>query len=194
MTPRNAAPAIVAVTCIALVFASLWLRTRAPARPAPMASERALSIPVQVPDRGPIPAPVSAFLAFAQGSHPGELPLDHAYSSQGLRRLADALDAADSSALSRDRGKRLRAAADALQADPDSLGHADVLRRAFELAAKALGAIGEPGAERAKLAAGLEAAARSIDPNLPLRAQALAIDRYFDLAAAYLDREAARAS
>ena len=96
----------------------------------------------------------------------------HAFTAEGLRRLGNALatmpgGSMDSVAAS------LRSDADALEKDPRSLQHADIIRRAFERTAAAI-------AERdPALGARLRQAAASVDVTRPLLDQRNQVQEFF---------------
>lgn len=184
-------PAAAAIGFIAAMTAAIWLQSRTePVAPRASIPVAAAPQPHPEPAARPMRPAVVAFLAFAEAEAPEELPLDHAYTSEGLRRLSAAIAARGDSLLWRDRAKRLEAAATRLEKDPSSLDHADAAREAFTLAAewiaelpRASGAVSAPaGGAQDRLAA----AAEAIDPEVPLREQKGQVERFFDLAAATL--------
>jgi hypothetical protein len=185
-TPRNLAdttavgrvPMVAAIAVIAAVAGSLWFQTREDRAPEPMAQAAvAAAEPVEV---AAAPPPTSAaeraFLEFSRAEPPPELTLDHAYTAEGLRRLAAAVAVAGESALWRDRARRLEAAAAELGEDEASLEHADVAREAFIDAADWLGV---PEARTA---------AEAISPDDPLREQKDRVIGYFHAVAQSLER------
>jgi hypothetical protein len=100
----------------------------------------------------------------------------HAFSAEGLRRLAGAIAALSGSA-SDSVAAALRSDADALEHNPRSLEHADIIRRAFERAAQALGERDAQAGDR------LRRMARSINTSRPLLEQRDEIERFFVAAA-----------
>jgi hypothetical protein len=155
------------------------------------------------PDPATLP-PVARFVAFveARAADRGsdrDAARDHDYAADGLRHLADALDAigaradADSAATrARIRGITLRLLADSLEFHPTAPGHAHAVRNAFLGTADALGAIQRrefPALAHA--AEELRVAAWAITAGRPLREQGTAIDRFFDRASELLRAMAA---
>lgn len=182
--------AAVGIAVIAGVCAALWWQStaRGPATRSTVAAAAPLRTISPDPPARPKPArapAVTAFAAFAQESAPAPLPLDHAYTSRGLRLLADALDAAGPPAASHASVLRLREAADALAANRRSTRHADIAREAFMLAAQVIDTL---GGERDGT---LDEAAKAIDAARPLRTQAGRVARFFSLAAEALNRRGA---
>ena len=180
-------PAITAIAFIVAVGASLWWTSR-PGPPAPVPivespppEPAVASAPAQLPDA------VAAYLAFAEGPPPAQLPLDHSFTAEGIRRLAAAIEAEGNTMLWRDRAARLRTAAGELGGNPDSLRHADVARAAFTLAAEWLVELRSRDDSRPHsrdIGQGLRSAAAAIQPDKPLRTQQQAVDGFFDTAAA----------
>jgi hypothetical protein len=169
-----------ALAVIAVVAGSLWVKTRDASEPA--APAEAVSVaPAPKPTASPPPlsSAASAFVAFTQAAPPDELPLDHGYTAEGLRRLAAAVAVAGESALWRDRAKRLEAAAAQIEKDSASLQHADVAREAFLDAADWL------DAEHAR------AAASALSAGEPLRSQGEQVNRFFRAAAASMEESGA---
>jgi hypothetical protein len=179
------APALAAIAVIAALAGSLWWRTREEPQAAAMPALQPVLAQAEAAPRPPPPA-VLTFAGFADGEAPAELPLDHGYTSEGLRQLAAALAALGGNSLWQDRARRLEEAAALLERDADSLEHADIARTAFMEAAGWIDDL-RGGAEAA-----LDAA-RAIDVEAPLGSQAEAVSRFFrDAAAALRPRRAGR--
>jgi len=188
---ERAAPAVVGLGIIAAFFGSMWLDTRHdPIRPTATEADTPLPVAAAPESAEPARTPpgVVSFLKFAEREAPETLPLDHSYTAEGIRRLAAAIEALDGSTLARDRARRLRAAAEEMQADPHSLRHADLARAAFDLATQALLALRDVPL-KADGASRLAQAAQAVRRGDPLRIQSAAVDRYFDLAAARVEAE-----
>jgi hypothetical protein len=181
VNPGSKSAAAIAIAVFAAVFGSLWWETRVDSQPAAaQQAAPAAKVAVRAQQREPSAA-LQAFLGFAAGDAPPELPLDHRYSADGLRKLAAAFAAEGANALGRDRASRLRAAADELEADPLSSRHADVARAAFVQAAEWITDL-RAGAD----AAALMASAQGVAAERPLRSQGASVDAFFDAAAATL--------
>ena len=194
LSPARAtlAPAIVAVAFVALVFGSLWYQTRVASQAksdlaASVAARAAASVPAPAAPGVPAARPaVSAFLAFAKHEAPEVLQLDHGHTSEGLRLLAAALEAADAP-LAAAHARGIRRAADLLGDDPRSLRHAAMTRGAFLSAAEALRALRSSSADTASGSDDrVRRAAEAIRADQPLRSQRARIERFFDEAAAAL--------
>jgi hypothetical protein len=129
---------------------------------------------------------VDDYLAFAGIGGAAENPamgLEHDYTAEGIRKLSAALQNLvddDGDADSREKFDRFRQAADRIQQDPASLGHADQVRNAFTMAADVIESLDDVPS-----AATVRSAAESIDPGQPLLEQKEKIRNFF--------RESARA-
>lgn len=94
-----------------------------------------------------VPVQVDKYISFIRDNPAQEkMDLDHAYTSDGIRRLADAIGAVvDQHNLSNPNITgdldKLRSYADRLQNDQRSTAHADVIRDAFVLASGLLGSM-----------------------------------------------------
>jgi len=180
-------PAVTAIVFMAAVAASLWWDTRKDAPNPPVIVPSTQAAPALAPAPPSSSEAVTAFIAFADQAPPPELPLDHGYTAEGIRRLAAAVATEGNTMLWRDRAKRLRAAADELGNNPNSLRHADIARGAFTLAADWLVDLRSrqaSGPHSDVLSQNLKAAAGAIHREKPLRTQKDAVDGFFDAAAA----------
>lgn len=128
--------AAVAVGMVIIVIALLWLLFSGRER-----ADQTATTPAASTTLAPVPAPVTEFLTYLQDNRAEEaMAKDHAYTSDGLRRLAAAL-----ASLSEHAGVRsaevtqqlaqLRQQADDIQADPHATSHAASIRTAFTRAA-----------------------------------------------------------
>jgi hypothetical protein len=169
-------PMVAAFAVIAAVAVSLWIKTSDDATPAPVVAAVPAEPAAAPAPRQPVSAAALAFVEFARAEAPQELPLDHGYTAEGLRRLAAAVAVAGDSALWRDRAKRLEGAAAEIEKDAESLQHADVAREAFLDAADWLEA---PEARTA---------AEAVRAAEPLRSQKAEVNAFFDAVAARLER------
>lgn len=180
-------PAITAIAFIIAVAASLWLGARQePPAPASIV-ESSQPAPANPSVPTPLPGAVTAYLAFAEEPSPAELPLDHGYTAEGIQKLAAAIAVKGDTRLWRDRQRRLRAAAEELGSNPNSLRHADIARDAFALAAEWLIDLQSryaSGSHLEAIARELRSAAEAIQRDQPLRTQKQAVDSFFDKAAA----------
>lgn len=186
-------PAVTAVAFIGLVVVALWFDSRdgtSPAlafadAPAPVtAAAPAARPPDKARQPAPVPAAVSAFLAFAGAESAAAPPQVAGYTAEGVARLADAMAAArNGSPLWVDRARRLKAAASQMVSDADPVRRAEAVHETFLLAAKWIGDL-SPASRPSS--ANLLQAAEAISPDQPLRDQKQAVDRFFDQAAAAL--------
>ncbi|HEU4631360.1 MAG TPA: hypothetical protein VFS08_16530 [Gemmatimonadaceae bacterium] len=141
------------------------------------------------------PDAVNDYLAFAaEGRQRGAVGLDHEYTADGIRRLADALTAvAEQRDVATDvvsaRADSLRGFAGTLQEEPNSRRHADLAHRAFLLATRILDDLQRAGAGDSVTGAvdNARRAAEAVQPQTPLLDQTSAVQRYFDAAGAALE-------
>lgn len=185
-------PAITALAFMTLVVVTLWFDSRdgtSPAlafadAPTAASSSPPLAPPPDKPRQpAPVPAAVAAFVTFAEASTEAEAPQVAGHTAEGVRRLADAIAAArNGSPLWVDRAKRLKAAADEMLRETDSVRRAETVKESFTLAAQWIADLSRGGGE----SAGLKQAAEAIRPDEPLRDQKQAVDHFFDQAAAAL--------
>jgi len=132
---------------------------------------------------------VHAFSTFAAGGRAErDAAPDHAYTSEGIRKLADALEKIVQRSPARAStdgmlAAELREQADLLQLNPRAMNHADIARGAFIAVAGTISAVQAtryPALERA--AAELRDAASAIRPDRRLLSQTDAIQAFFDRA------------
>ena len=144
-------------------------------------------------DVGPTAAPaaVGAFLTFVeQAGTRGEMGLNHEYTADGLRRLADALAAfntGEGADAVNERLTQLRARADALQREASSTRHAELTRDAFAAAAAAVETLQERRFPAlSSQADALVESAGQIQPGTLLLEQRQAVHGFFERAATTL--------
>ena len=136
---------------------------------------------------GPLAGAVNDFLRYAADNRAStDADHTHAYTSEGIRRLAAALGAvAERDGRSDEnigsRVQMLRERADALQRNPQSMQHARYAREAFDAAAELMRAMQTPASSAE--AAEVTQAAGALDPGTMLLQQPQAIQRFFDEAA-----------
>lgn len=142
-------------------------------------------------ESAPGSAALQSYLAFAQSA--ADMDLAHDYTSNGLRRLAAALEAFPQAKTSsvRSRIDALRAQADRLQRDPASLRHADVARSAFVDAADILSGMVAGDQMPVDRDAGVvtsapRRAAESIRADRPLTEQGAQVEAFFEASATAL--------
>jgi hypothetical protein len=100
----------------------------------------------------------------------------HAYTAEGLRRLAAAIDGSRLGAAAGARTSFIRAMGDSLQlTTPGNDRHSEMTRVAFDSAAAALSGMGAAGAA-------LQGHARAVRPERHLQAQKAEIQRFFESA------------
>jgi hypothetical protein len=113
----------------------------------------------------------------AGGGDIPEMGVDHAYTADGIRKLAAALEslaAENADADTRAKLEQFRRDADRLQEDPKSTGHAKIAREVFISAVDVMASI-----EAGPPATDLRALAESIDPNQPLLGQRDKVRSFF---------------
>jgi hypothetical protein len=113
----------------------------------------------------------------------------HAYTADGIRRLADALGAlherdGKSDENIQSRVTMLRERAEALQRNPQSTEHARYAREAFDASAELMRAM-QTGTSSNEVAE-VDRAASALDPNTMLLQQRETVQRFFDQAGAAL--------
>jgi hypothetical protein len=140
------------------------------------------------------PAPVLEFVHFIQGNSPQErMRADHAFTSAGLHKMADALRALTirysvSDANVTSELQRLRLYADQLQEDPRSTEHADVIREAFLLASDLMGLIQRQVQPHLnEELADARQAAEAIEPDRPALRQKAEVAAFFEKAGSVLE-------
>ena len=138
----------------------------------------------------PLPGAVNDYLRFAADNRAStDADHTHAYTSEGIRRLAAALGVvAERDGRSDEnvqaRVKTLRERADALQRNPQSMEHARYARDAFDAGAELMRAMQTP-ASSAEVAE-VSRAAGALEPGTMLLQQPEAVQRFFDQSAAAL--------
>jgi hypothetical protein len=146
--------------------------------------------PDALPTTGVTAGPLHEFLQFAAGTPRGDVPppgLDHGYTSEGIHRLAAALETFASGRGSAATGQlaHLRAQADRLRRDPRSLDHADIVLDVFTSASEVIAAaVGHD-------ASALRRSAQLIEPDRPLLQQEARVRDLFRQAADLLRQERA---
>lgn len=146
-----------------------------------------------------IPIPLDKYLSFIRNNPAQEkMDLNHAYTSGGIRRLADAIGAVvDQQDISKIKIKgdldKLRNYADQLEKDHASTDHADVIREAFVLASDVMDSIEQQisphldsGVDKVRRAAG------AIDPGKRALEQKTEVETFFDRAGRVLEVMAKR--
>lgn len=138
---------------------------------------------------GPVPAEVAAYRSFAESSGTSAAGLSHDYAATGIRRLSEALRAVAGSEVATNEQFSQQLAifqekADRLQADPSSLGHANIVREVFVSAVDVMGSIQESrssGSTAVKnRVAELRQVAESIEGGRPLLEQEARVARFFN--------------
>jgi hypothetical protein len=165
---------------------------------AGVASDPVATVPVAPPTPAvdsatPPSSAVDAFIRHVETQRdPGSGGVARGYAAEGLRLLASGIEelAARDTASATDLAPRLatlRARADSLQREPDSLARARVSSEAFVLASDLLQTLqeGAPPALTDRAAEARQAAA-AIRPDQPLLTQEPAVRRFFERAAAAL--------
>ncbi|MGI9140681.1 MAG: hypothetical protein ACR2GJ_06205 [Gemmatimonadaceae bacterium] len=139
------------------------------------------------------PAAVTAFLQYADSQTAANDPgLAHGYTSTGMQRLVAAFDAmlereTVSSVEVAPRLVAMRALADSMQMNPQSMEHARHAREAFMIAAGLLGQMREAGrAVPPNTVAEVLSTAESIRPAVSLLDQIANVRRFFEQTAAAL--------
>lgn len=142
-----------------------------------------VAVPAIVAD---VPAQVSEFAAFIRDNPAQEMmTLEHNYTSDGIRRLANALaaivDQQDIRALDiKDKLDLLRGHADQLQEDHRSTEHADTVRDAFTLASGLIASIEQRIKPDMKGdVAEVRRAAEAIDPDKQVLDQQAEVEAFF---------------
>ena len=150
---------------------------------------KAVSVPIQV-DR---------YVSFIRDNPAQEkMELDHAYTGDGIRRLADAIGAvADQYNLSNLNQSsdldKLRDYADRLQEDRNSTDHADVIREAFILASSLMDSMQRRIAPQLDSRVGeVRSAAEAIDPSRLALQQKTEVETFFNKAGGVLEDLAKR--
>jgi hypothetical protein len=149
---------------------------------------------VEMPDRSVVvpatdvyvPAKVSEFASFIRDNPAEEMmELDHGYTSDGIRRLADALGAvADQQKISggniENQLDLLRSHADRLQQDRHSTEHADIVRDAFAVASDLITSIERQRApDLEDDVAEVRRAAEAVDPDKLVLDQKAEVEAFF---------------
>lgn len=134
-----------------------------------------------------LPAAVERLARFAEGQR-GAMGPSHDYTADGLRHVADALEAVRGRAPAdvdvAARAREIRERADAMQRDPTSTAHALQAREAFVLATSTLRQM-RPGTGNDPVAEA-HAAAVAVDPQTRLLDQPERVQRFFATTAAAL--------
>lgn len=133
-----------------------------------------------------VPAQVSEFAGFIEDHSAGEtMELEHDYTSDGIRRLADALGAiADQQEIKdpdiEDKLDLLRGHADRIQEDRRSTEHADTVLAAFTLASDLIASIErQTSRNRKDEVAEVRQAAEAIDPDKLVLDQKAEVEAFF---------------
>ena len=180
-------PATAAIAFIAVISGSIWWESRRDAAPefvpaAPMPVAKAPMKPAKAAAPRPMPAQVAALAQFAQKELPEDSPAARAAAADGMRLVAAAIAARGDSVLWRDRAKRLEEAAESVRQAPDSEQAAGIARDALVQAASWIAGL-SPVRPAAGSPDAVIAAAESFKADQPLRAQAAALEEFFDAAA-----------
>ena len=146
-----------------------------------------------------IPIPLDKYLRFIRNNPAQEkMELDHAYTSVGIRRLADAIGAVmeqhniSNLKVTGDLDK-LRNYADRLQKDHSSTDHADIIREVFVLASDVMDSIEEQISPRLNSDMDeVHRAAEAIDPGKLALQQKAEVETFFDKAGSVLEVMAKR--
>jgi hypothetical protein len=148
----------------------------------------AAAIPAGTTGLGSDNAPVVEYMRYSgtAAGAPGvpAMSVEHDYTAEGIRRLASALEAVAQrrDGTARETADRLRAIADRIQDDSQSMGHAALVHEAFAAAAEAIASLPHRPAD-----ADLQAIANSIDPGRPLLSQEEAVRTFLRRSAEALD-------
>lgn len=130
--------------------------------------------------------PVADFVAFVkENDSRGEMGLDHEYTSNGLRKLGDALNSlVDSHQANMDINQmrnKFNQKADQLQNDPQALKHANIISEAFTSAADVIGRLQQQYyPELSNQASEVRQAAQAIDPQEQTLNQRTKVKSFFD--------------
>lgn len=130
-------------------------------------------------------AAVASFLAYVDSGAAPAMGLDHAYTSQGIQRLASAIDALASrdslnGAALAPQLEQLRERAQQLQAEQQSTRHADLTRQAFTEASALLSAMQERSFPNlAEPVAAVRTAAEGVKAGVPLLEQKESVQQFF---------------
>jgi hypothetical protein len=127
-----------------------------------------------------------------EGDERYEMGLEHEYSNEGFHHLADAIDAV---ADRRDAGDQfstqtdsIRARADRLQNEEESLRHSNIAREAATEGADAIEQLQQHHAGSGADVSAVRSAANNIDPQTTLLDQREAVRNYFDRSHRALDQ------
>jgi hypothetical protein len=142
------------------------------------------------PTTDPLPGAVNDYLQFTADNRASrDADHTHAYTSEGIRRLAAALGVVAERDGRSDENvsakvETLRERADALQRNPQSMEHARYARDAFDAAAELMRALQTPSSSAA--VAEVTRAAGALQPGTMLLQQPEAVQRFFDQSATAL--------
>lgn len=187
--------AVAFVIVILLIWVGTTVLNQDPDRETgtPRASQpdRGVALPVTKIE---VPAEVTEFSKFIEENPAGEkMGLAHSYTSEGIRRLANAVESIAGQRAISDRSidsrlELLRERADKLQENRHSTDHADTIRKAFELASDLMASIQQ------QLAPGLignvadvRGAAQAIDPDKLALEQKDLVEAFFKESSHLLD-------
>ena len=190
---------IIALVVIGLV---IWAGIELFDRDSEMARDKALDAPEVAPTTKVVihrPIPLDKYITFIRDNPAQEkMELDHAYTSGGIRRLADAIGAvADQYNLSNLNQSsdldKLRDYADRLQEDRNSTDHADVIREAFILASSLMDSMQRQISPQLDSRVGeVRRAAEAIDPGELALQQKTEVETFFNKAGSVLEDLAKR--
>jgi hypothetical protein len=202
---------LIGLVILALIIWFFFLRTgndraqtsAVPAEPAaqappaaPTGTEAPPGTAAAAAARPATPQAVTAFLDYSSNTRAAQAAdRTHAYTAGGLRALADALAAVSESGAggagaSAHSGlpqlDSIRAQADAMQRDPQSLQHATQARQAFHAVAQAMGALQSRFPQSHGEVKAVQDAADGLDAGRPLLEQSAQVEQFFAKAAAAL--------
>lgn len=177
-------------TCLAFVIIVLfiWMAMKILNPGARMTPDNPpdTSAPVRVAKVANLPAQVSEFASFIrENSAHDRMGLEHNYTRDGIRRLADALvGIVDQRKIGspgiKDKIAELRRYAEQLQEDPHSSKHADTVREAFTLASDLISSIDRQIAPGLNVDVGdVRQAAQAIDPDKLILDQKAEVETFF---------------
>jgi hypothetical protein len=146
-----------------------------------------------------VPREVTEYISYVRETEPAEeMDLHHDYTSEGIQRLALALEAlvdeTDTEGTDMDDKKdRLKQTADFIQQDPYSSTHADSIRAAFNIASELIASIQQQNfPELTSETERVRSAARDVDPQTLTLEQKTHVQHFFEESASALDAMAGR--
>jgi hypothetical protein len=145
-------------------------------------------------DRGEVPDEISQYVAYVQGRDgTQEMDLHHEYTSEGIQKLASALDALvdetdTENTEVNDKRDRLKDIADYIQDDSQSLTHADSIRTAFVIASDVIASvIAQNFPELSAESQNVQSSARELSTEKPTLEQRDNVQGFFEDSATALN-------